>query len=451
MSIKLTIEDIRKRFEKLDCKLVSTKYINAKSKYKFICNKHKEYGVQETYLRNLARGQCCHYCGKEKSANSKRVPEEELKKITENAEFIYVRSEVINHERNIVYKCKKHLDKGEFHTTVSNMRTSNGNCPYCLNRRKDTNSFKEEMKNINPNIEILGEYINDHTKIKCKCLIDEYEWDGIPNNLLRGEGCKKCASRKQGIFSRHTQKWFDEKIKEIHANIVVLTPYITMKDKVTCKCLLDGYVWETTPDALINRKTGCMKCSNRRTGERCRKTNKEFLEQLKNVNPNIIPLEEYIDDHTKIQCKCEIHNYIWSVAPNKILHRYTGCPKCSASSSENKLNFILEKWGYRYEIEKKYDDCKDQKCLPFDKYLPDFNILIECDGEQHFKPVTFGVFSEEEALEKFKITQKHDKMKNEYCEKNGIPLIRIPYWENQNMESYLFDKLVEHGAIELVS
>ena len=42
-------------------------------------------------------------------------------------------------------------------------------------------------------------------------------------------------------------------------------------------------------------------------------------------------------------------------------------------------------------------------------------------------------------------------MKNEYCEKNGIPLIRIPYWENQNMESYLFDKLVEYGAIELVS
>lgn len=449
--IKITIDDIRERFERLDCELVSTEYTDSKSKYKFICNKHKEKGIQETYLRSLSRGQCCHYCGKERSANSRRVSDGELRLITENAGFIFIRSELINGSRHIFYKCKKHLEKGEQHTLVGNMRGSKGNCPYCLNRCRTTDDFKNEIKKIHPNIEIIGEYISVNKNIKCRCLLDGYEWNANPKNLLNGEGCKKCASIKNGIFCRHTQEWFDEKMKKIHPNIEVLTPYITIKDKVKCKCLLDDYIWETTPDALINNKTGCVKCSNRRTGERCRKTNKEFLEQLKLINPNIIPLEEYIDDHTKIQCKCKIHNYIWSVAPNKILRRYTGCPKCSASGSENKLNFILEKWGYRYEIEKKYDDCKDQKCLPFDKYLPDFNILIECDGEQHFKPVTFGIFSEEEALEKFKTTQKHDKMKNEYCEKNGIPLIRIPYWENQNMESYLFDKLVEYGAIELVS
>lgn len=59
--------------------------------------------------------------------------------------------------------------------------------------RRTTESFKEEMKVINPKIEILGKYINASTKIKCRCKIDGYEWDSTPNNLLQKHGCPKCA------------------------------------------------------------------------------------------------------------------------------------------------------------------------------------------------------------------------------------------------------------------
>lgn len=81
----------------------------------------------------------------------------------------------------------------------------------------------------------------------------------------------------------------------------------------------------------------------------------------------------------------------------------------------------------------KFEDCKDKKCLPFDFYLPDFNLCIEFDGEQHYKP-KFG-------MDNFIQTQKHDKIKNEYCESHNIELLRVPYWEGSNSESIIKNKL----------
>lgn len=89
--------------------------------------------------------------------------------------------------------------------------------------------------------------------------------------------------------------------------------------------------------------------------------------------------------------------------------------------------------------------------MPFDRYLPDFNILIEYDGEQHYFPIRFGDISNEQAKEKFDKVCLHDNIKNKYCKDNNIPLIRIPYWERNDMEYYLFEKLVEYNAIELVA
>lgn len=49
--------------------------------------------------------------------------------------------------------------------------------------------------------------------------------------------------------------------------------------------------------------------------------------------------------------------------------------------------------------------------------------------------------SDEEALKNFNSTQKHDRMKNDYCKKNNIELIRIPYWDYKNIEEILTKKL----------
>ena len=74
------------------------------------------------------------------------------------------------------------------------------------------------------------------------------------------------------------------------------------------------------------------------------------------------------------------------------------------------------------------EDCKLIKKLRFDFYLPEKDIFIEFDGEQHFKPSMFG--GKESGEEKLQRTVINDKIKNEYCEKNKIKLIRIKYDED---------------------
>jgi very-short-patch-repair endonuclease len=60
--------------------------------------------------------------------------------------------------------------------------------------------------------------------------------------------------------------------------------------------------------------------------------------------------------------------------------------------------------------------------LPFDFYLPEYNLIIEFDGDQHYRNTE--KFGKNGGFERI---QKHDKMKNEYCEKNNIHLLRLTY------------------------
>ena len=62
-----------------------------------------------------------------------------------------------------------------------------------------------------------------------------------------------------------------------------------------------------------------------------------------------------------------------------------------------------------------------------------------------------GKMSDEELYRAFELVQFHDKIKTEYCEEQNIQLIRIPYWEKNNIECFLFDNLLELNILQEVS
>jgi len=62
-------------------------------------------------------------------------------------------------------------------------------------------------------------------------------------------------------------------------------------------------------------------------------------------------------------------------------------------------------------------------------------MLIEYDGEFHFKK-----FYEDDGFETLQI---HDKMKDEYCKNNNIPLLRIPYWDYDKIEEIVRKTLIK--------
>jgi hypothetical protein len=98
------------------------------------------------------------------------------------------------------------------------------------------------------------------------------------------------------------------------------------------------------------------------------------------------------------------------------------CGCLHRSLREQYIELILNNNGILYELQYTFEDCKNIFKLPFDFYLPDYNVCIEYDGQQHFKPI--DLFGGEDAFIKRKI---NDDIKTQYCADHNIRLIRIPY------------------------
>ena len=71
-----------------------------------------------------------------------------------------------------------------------------------------------------------------------------------------------------------------------------------------------------------------------------------------------------------------------------------------------------------------------------DFYIPEYNVAIECQGEQHFNEIKhFG------GINKFKKTQLRDKKKKQLCEENGIKLL---YYTNiEGFTEFLGEELIK--------
>jgi very-short-patch-repair endonuclease len=93
------------------------------------------------------------------------------------------------------------------------------------------------------------------------------------------------------------------------------------------------------------------------------------------------------------------------------------------SMGEKRIYDYLIRKNIEFIYQKQFDDCKNIKPLPFDFYLPKYNLIIEFDGEQHYNSANAFNF------ESFESIQKHDKIKNQYCADNNINIIRILYHE----------------------
>ena len=107
----------------------------------------------------------------------------------------------------------------------------------------------------------------------------------------------------------------------------------------------------------------------------------------------------------------------------------------------------IEQMGYTITRQKVLNGCKDKRDLWFDCYINEHNVAVEYDGEQHFYPVGFGA-NNEKALKMFEYTKHHDKIKDNYCKKNNIPLIRVPYYEFCNLEHFLCEKFIKIGIMD---
>jgi hypothetical protein len=125
------------------------------------------------------------------------------------------------------------------------------------------------------------------------------------------------------------------------------------------------------------------------------------------------------------KCVCDCGNYAEVSVGNLMRGHTLSCGCRHQSKWEMFIGDYLTLLNITFQPQKRFYDCTNRKqtdTLPFDFYLPDYNICIEYDGEHHFRPMEMWG-----GYDKFIINQENDNIKNEYCKNNNITLLRIPY------------------------
>ena len=151
----------------------------------------------------------------------------------------------------------------------------------------------------------------------------------------------------------------------------------------------------------------------------------KFIIRCKEIHNNKYDysLVDYVDYITKVKIICPKHG-VFKQSP--IDHwKQSGCPSCNESKGEQSIRKILTDRFISFEGQKRFPNCKNKYTLPFDFYLPDYNLCIEYNGEQHYKPNKH--FGGEKTLIN---VQKNDNIKINFCKLNDINLLIIRFDEN---------------------
>jgi very-short-patch-repair endonuclease len=269
----------------------------------------------------------------------------------------------------------------------------------------------------------LVDYVNNNTNVLIICPIHG-EFLQRPDNHYHGEGCFKCGKISMVNKQKIPFNELIEKFNKIHNNKYdySLVKYVNMDMMIDIICPIHGKFTQSSSNHL--HKHGCPDCTKNR-----KSTTEKFIEksQLIHGDKYDYSLVNYINAHKNIKIRCKEHNYVFDIMPNNHIHikHKRGCPICKESSGERIIRRLLEDNNIKYDRQKRFDDCKYRRTLPFDFYLPQYNICIEFDGEQHSNENHY--FNEKN---NYSETIKKDQIKTEYCKNSNIKLIRIKYSDN---------------------
>ena len=254
------------------------------------------------------------------------------------------------------------------------------------------------------------EYINCDKKVCIICPKHGEFWQ-TPHSHLQGHGCPICNSKKKNTdkFINECKKKFGDKYDYSKVD------YKTRSTKVCIICPTHGEFW-VEPGNFLNYKIGCKKCAN----ENKLNTTDDFVKKSKIIHGDKYDYSEsnYINEKERIKIICPKHGEFWQV-PNYHLSG-CGCPRCKKSHLENEIESFLKINEIIYEPQKKFNWLGLQS---LDFYLPEYNIAIECQGNQHFNE--YKMFGGKDGLEKIK---KRDLEKLKKCIDNNVQIL---YFSNR--------------------
>ena len=455
MGKKITYEIIREYINNENgngCKLLTTKEqfeeeklkqgkINTRVELKIQCKCGNKFNIGFYKFKDRNQKQCKD-CGNKLKGNSKTF-NDFITFLNDNYKNEYeVIGDFVNYSTKVIMK--HNICNHEWSIKPATFVFGH-TCPKCAgNIKMNAENFKEKVMKIHGDkYEILEDFIDNMTPVLIRHNLCGNEFTIKPKSFLNNNlHCPKCD--KKAFLERNlkTQEEFEKEVYDLVSNeYTVIGKYIKSDTIITLKHNTCGNEWNVTPNNFL---TGCRCgfCSGK-----IRKTTKQFKNEIfEIVGKEYELMDEYINCQTNIKIKHNICNNIYEVTPSSFLAGCR-CPVCNESKGEQSVRHYLENNDIKFSSQYSFNDLYgDYKLLKFDFIVLNknekINCLIEYDGIFHYKPVKLYKNEPNElGEERFKKQQKYDQLKNDYCKLHKIKLIRIPYWEFDNIEKILDKEL----------
>ena len=322
-------------------------------------------------------------------------------------------------------------------------------CPKCYaTKRKTQEQFEKEVaEEGNNEYEVLGDYINQKTKIKLKHKICSHIWKIEPRYFLcRGTRCPKCSMRK-------SHEEFVKEVKEEYGDeYEVLGEYTISRQEVKFRHNKCGTEFTRTPSSFKTVEHKCPHCYQEFKSQSRTKSHEKFIEEVKEKGDNEYEvLNKYKGVDSEITFKHKPCGTTFTIKSGYFLYQGKRCPRCTKgvrSEGEFIIKKFLDKHNIKYKRDCTFDGCRNKHKLQYDfalfnkdKYGDLFKdtvyYLIEYNGIQHYEPIEW--FGGQERLEEQK---ERDEIKKKYANDNGTPLLVIKYTKKEEIEDILTSKLL---------
>ena len=450
---KLTTEKVVKRLEiifkkeKYDYKFV--KYKGTRKEIKIFCPK-KNHGIFKRRPEILFKNRGCFRCLKDQD---KQKFINKVKKIHSN-KYDYSLVNYVNYHQNITVICDVE-GHGHFEVTPDNHNYRKSGCPVCgrlkssLKKRKTQKKFVTEFRKLFKKKYSLKKLNYQGAKIPVIIICKKHgEHITTPDSILQGTNpCFECGLMERGLKKRSSTDYFIERSRKVHGDKFDYSKskYIKAKKLIKIICKKHGE-FDQLADVHLSGG-GCGKCGYETISQKKRNSiNKviKILEEKRGKSRFDYSLihQTYKSNRSILSIRCITHNKTFYQSANDHA-RSGGCENCKYKSiGEELIMSILSEKNIEYSHNWGKHDCKLGKGkAKFDFYLPHQNLIIEYDGEQHFKPVQYGTMSKIDAIKEFQIRKKYDKIKDNWAKKNQINFLRIKY--NENPKPIIFKKIEE--------
>jgi len=168
-----------------------------------------------------------------------------------------------------------------------------------------------------PNITLVGEFVNTHTKTLFRCLCGNL-WEAKPNDIRNRNGCRQCAVKSMAKTDDDMKEW----LVSDGRGYTLIGKYTNAQTRTTFQCS-HGHSWVTTPNFIKNGR-GCPTCERLDR----KNTRKDQINSfLKRENVGISIIGNFTDVLSKTLFEC-VQGHNWEALPSNII-RGTGCPHCA--------------------------------------------------------------------------------------------------------------------------